>query len=164
MKIQGQSYESVVDCVSLSNWKSYPNFHISTHKIDMSGIIKIIIFSRKGKNYLQFSYDQSDHPNDYPAHEPYKHSAYITFLSLLITILNLLVIIQSILKKLMIILIYIQTILMTILSIQRPTLHLSWASWWTFRSFWWPYYKSWQSYWPHRSMQDCTKVYKTKQG
>ena len=56
MKIQGQSYESVVDCVSFSNWKSYPNLHISTHRIDMSGIIKIIIFSSKGRNHLQFSW------------------------------------------------------------------------------------------------------------
>ena len=56
MKIQGQSYESVVDRVSFSNWKSYPNLHISTHRIDMSGIIKIIIFSSKGRNHLQFSW------------------------------------------------------------------------------------------------------------
>ena len=72
MKIQGQSYESVVDCVSFSNWKSYPNLHISTHRIYMSGIIKSFIFSRKGKTYLQFSWpDQSDHPDDYPDYEPY---------------------------------------------------------------------------------------------
>ena len=74
MKIQGQSYESVVDCVSFSNWKSYPNLHISTHRIDMSGIIKLSYFQERVKiiyNSPDQSYDQSDHPDDYPDHEPY---------------------------------------------------------------------------------------------
>ena len=70
MKIQGQSYESVVDCVLFSNQKSYPNLHISTHRIDMSGIIKISHFQEKVKiiyNSPDQSYDQSNHPD----HEPY---------------------------------------------------------------------------------------------
>ena len=75
MKIQGQSYESVVDCVSFSNRKLYPKLHLSTHRIDKSAVVKI------------YSPDCHPHPSgDHPVHplkiDDHSHTILMTILSI----------------------------------------------------------------------------------
>ena len=75
MKIQGQSYESVVDCVSFSDGKLHPMLHLSAHRIDKSAIVKIYIFSGKGKNYVNpISPDYHPHPSGDHSHLHQNHS------------------------------------------------------------------------------------------